>query len=327
MSAQDARGGSCRERSLGRSESECRSFLAAVVAGAGAPWDELNHLKSRVQARCPRDSSSVERGNTRAPCPAGAGKWPAAAGRRFCPAGLGPAGRPNPVSLGASGWLASGRVETRLAGWLGSCLRCSGRVRPPQPRGGSGVQEQKSEFKFLGCRGAARLSARARAALSARDCAPLRIRGCSLSHPIARAGSRRFNLKGICPYLKMLGRYDGCVDPLPAQTPWRVNSRDFSLRRFAPRSARGRAPPRRRAAHGHDTASPRRGQTSRRSSAGRAGLPLAGSVDWMSKMRASDVVGCRFVPQGSPTAGAPTVFVCGSRTATGPNSTPRSTDM
>ena len=32
-------------------------------------------------------------------------------------------------------------------------------------------------------------------------------------------------------------------------------------------------------------------------------------------------------PQGSPTAGAPTVFVCGSRTATGPNSTPRSTDM
>ena len=85
--------------------------------------------------------------------------------------------------------------------------RCSGRTRPPQPHGGSGVQEQKSERQISRRRGAARLPARARAALSARDCAPLRIRGCSLSHPIARAGSRRFNLKGICADLEDMRRY------------------------------------------------------------------------------------------------------------------------
>ena len=85
--------------------------------------------------------------------------------------------------------------------------RCRRRMRPPQPHGGSGVQEQKSERQISRRRGAARLPARARAALSARDCAPLRIRGCSLSHPIARAGSRRFNLKGICADLEDMRRY------------------------------------------------------------------------------------------------------------------------
>ena len=70
-------------------------------------------------------------------------------------------------------------------------------------------------------------------------------------------------------------------------------------RRALRRAARGRVPPRRRAAHGHEAASPRRGRTSRRSSAGRA-APGGQRRLQMSTVHASVVVACRVVRREAP---------------------------